>query len=166
MLTDLLKEKLLPNSQPYNVSPWNYKGPEKVSGFPSNIVDWILIQLRSTTTKIVATKAVLLRSDGFLTGIANNDVAFGSVSSGDYYLVVYHRNHLPVMSSQKVYVENNGTLQYDFTTDVSKAYGDKALVELGSGKFGMLAGDADGNSIINNLDYNAVAKNIFTKNYQ
>ena len=54
-------------SQPFNSGPWNYTGTEAVTtNFlnDNNIVDWLLVQLRtgnsgSETTTIEATKAVL-----------------------------------------------------------------------------------------------------------
>ncbi|MBN2174518.1 MAG: hypothetical protein JW731_10310, partial [Bacteroidales bacterium] len=36
----------IPLTQPYNTSPWNYGGGESVAAIPSNVVDWILIELR------------------------------------------------------------------------------------------------------------------------
>jgi hypothetical protein len=40
----------LPLNQPYNTSPWYYYGNENVNHFTnSNVVDWILVELRETT---------------------------------------------------------------------------------------------------------------------
>ena len=48
---------LIPLSQPYNTSPWNYSGTESVSSIPSNVVDWVLVELRSDETTVVASRA-------------------------------------------------------------------------------------------------------------
>ncbi len=72
MNTELNKSQLLPLSQPYNVAPWNYFGSESVSSFTNpNIVDWVLIDLRSaespgsaTSATTFARKAAFLTSDG------------------------------------------------------------------------------------------------------
>jgi photosystem II stability/assembly factor-like uncharacterized protein len=92
----------IPNAQPYNTAPWNYTGIETAS-ISSDIVDWVLIELRtgsspSTATTVVATKAGLLKSDGTIVdsdGFTNLNF---NVAAGNYYIVIYHRNHLPIMS--------------------------------------------------------------------
>ena len=39
----------LPKTQPYNTSPWNYGGQESVNSIPQNVIDWVLVELRSDT---------------------------------------------------------------------------------------------------------------------
>ncbi len=42
MNTALNPQNLIPLSQPYNGSPWNYTGTEQVSSIPNgNVVDWV-----------------------------------------------------------------------------------------------------------------------------
>ena len=60
---------VLPISQPYSVTPWNYSGSESVAAgvFTSDtdIVDWVLAELRKASDKnIVATRAAFIKSDG------------------------------------------------------------------------------------------------------
>ncbi|HSP88887.1 MAG TPA: hypothetical protein VLN45_12195, partial [Ignavibacteriaceae bacterium] len=50
MTTTLLNNGHLPLTQPYNQNPWNYNGTESVSSIPSNVVDWILVELRTDIT--------------------------------------------------------------------------------------------------------------------
>ena len=98
----------VPNDQPYNTAPWNYAGTE--SAFitsNSDIVDWVLIELRtgpspSAATNVVATKAALLKSNGTIVdadGVTNLNF---DVAPGNYYIVIYHRNHLPIMSPTEI----------------------------------------------------------------
>ena len=63
MSTDLAANSLIPSSQPYNQQPWNYAGSENVSTFSQNIVDWVLVELRTGTgsSTIVARRAALLK---------------------------------------------------------------------------------------------------------
>jgi hypothetical protein len=50
MTTILNAEGLIPLSQPYNNVPWNYNGTEYVGSIPNtDIVDWVLIELRVTS---------------------------------------------------------------------------------------------------------------------
>jgi len=88
-----------------------------IENIPANIVDWVLIQLRETaTSSAVTSKSVLLRNDGFVVryeGITSN-VAL-NVIQGNYYIVVKHRNHLSIMSANKVSLNSNTITSYDFT---------------------------------------------------
>lgn len=95
-------------TQPYNIAPWSYAGTEiTTANFISdnNIVDWIYIELRSgtsvsTATDVVSKRAALLRNDGVILDIdGSTDIDFGSVSAGDYYIAIFHRNHLPILST-------------------------------------------------------------------
>ncbi|MFZ1289758.1 MAG: TIM-barrel domain-containing protein [Melioribacteraceae bacterium] len=107
MNTTLLQNDLIPKSQPYNILPWNYEGSENVQEIPDNAVDWVLVELRtSEDVKSQIRRAGFLMNDGVilaLDGLSN--LTFENVLNGDYYIVIYHRNHLPVMSSEKVHVE-------------------------------------------------------------
>lgn len=166
MRTDLNSEGIIPLAQPYNSSPWNYSGSESVSNIPSNIVDWILIEFRSDTSQAstVMRKAAFLRNDGYIVAIdgATNPVIEGL--SGEFYLIIKHRNHLSVMSSQKINL--NGNLSsYDFTNSISSYYGADAA-ELGQGIYGTYSGDSDASGIINILDYQAVGNNLFQVGYK
>ena len=53
---------VLPLTQPYNGSPWEYYGDEQVSEMPIDVVDWILVELRTGTAAatVVATRAAFL----------------------------------------------------------------------------------------------------------
>jgi hypothetical protein len=71
------------------------------------------------------------------------------VFTKDVYVVVYHRNHLSMMSATPVPTVG-GIYTYDFTTAQSQAYlnGQKVL----SGGFGMYAADGNGDGFVNNFD--------------
>lgn len=77
MNTDLNKSGLIPLSQPYNLAPWNYYGTEAVDSIPAeNIVDWVLVDIRSadsagnaTPSTVFARKAGFLLNNGLITNI-------------------------------------------------------------------------------------------------
>lgn len=77
MLTDLNKSKLLPLSQPFNKTPWNYSGTESVSSMPNgNIVDWVFIELRNglspdsaTSESTFGRQAAFLLNSGKVVGM-------------------------------------------------------------------------------------------------
>jgi len=154
-LTNSTSSTILPIKQPYNTPPWNYSGTEEVfSTFPNNTVDWILLQVRDTTdvalaipASIKGRQAVFLLSDGSIVDINGSNPRFGNPIEHQCYIAVLHRNHLGIISSTPL-AESGGTYSYDFTSGSSQAYGTDAQKDLGGGIFGMYAGDADANGII------------------
>ena len=98
-------------------------------------------------------QAVLLRKDGIIMQMDGTPgIAFNNVITGTYHLAIFHRNHLGVMSSIPV-VLDNATYIYDFTQASWKAFGESQLKPI-SNIFAMYAGDMNGDHIINNEDYN------------
>ena len=159
MNTNLSQNSLLPNSQPFNTAPWNYSGNESLSsGSSSSYVDWVLVELRNSTnpTQVVSRKAAILKNDGTLLNTDGSiGVPFNNVQEGSYYIAVFHRNHLAIMSAAPVQFSSNSQL-YDFTNAMNKAYGTDPMANLGTGKFGMYASDGNSNGGITISDRNEV----------
>lgn len=116
MTNKLYKRAVLPKGQPYSGSPWNYPGTEGSgwvqSDYPGETVDWVLISLRETLdpeTEVARGAAVLLR-DG---SISSFDVDL-TTSKNQLYVMIEHRNHLPIISAQPISIINK-TITYDFT---------------------------------------------------
>lgn len=159
MNTNLSQNGLLPNNQPFNTAPWNYDGSESLSsGLNSSFVDWVLVELRNSSnpTQVVSRKAAILKNDGTL---LNSDgsigVPFSNVQEGSYYVAVFHRNHLAVMSANPVQLSASSQI-YDFTNGMDKAYGTNPMANLGNGIFGMYTGDGNSNGGITIADRNEV----------
>ena len=119
-----------PAGQPYNTAPWFYDGQEGMffdaggtagdAGYPAEVVDWVLVSLRNTAGagyQKICEKAALLLSDGTIRMVEGFDCCDLDMN-GSYYLVVEHRNHLPVMSHEPVQVAG-AILTYDFTRQQS-----------------------------------------------
>ena len=156
-LTDL---NLLPSSQPYNTEPWNYAGTETLPGPPNpDVVDWVLVELRDAsdaasaiTGTQVARQAALLLNDGMVVGVDGlSTIQFNTPINQQAFVVIWHRNHLGIMSAIALTIDPEGLCTYDFTTAITQAYGD-GQNDLGNGLFGMIAGDADANGIIDLSD--------------
>ena len=150
MYATLKQKGLIPFSQPYSTSPWNYYGGESIENIPTGVVDWVLVELRSTYNGVAkARRAAFLMSDGSVYDTNGSDhISFSGASAGNYYIVIKHRNHLAVMSADSISLPNNST--YDFTTDRTRAYskGSNPMADLGDGMYGMWAGDANRNGQI------------------
>jgi uncharacterized protein (TIGR02145 family) len=152
-----LNPEPIPLSQPYNdPQKWNYQGTESVSGIPNtDIVDWVLIELRETSgdastaiaDSMIARKAAFLLKDGSVVDLdGESPIYFDNEITDNLYVVVYHRNHLPIMTSQPLTKVNNG-YSWDFTISGDQAYGTDAQADLG-GVYGMIGGDSDANGIV------------------
>ena len=162
MNTDLNNLSMLPLTQPYDILPWNYFGPESVSSIPNNqVVDWVLVEGRdapdaasATETTTFVRQAAFLLSDGSIVGLGGSSpIQFTHNLINQLFIVIMHRNHLPVMS-QNPLIESGGIFAYDFTTSASQAYGNNQN-NLG-GVFVMIGGNGDANSAVDMVDKTSV----------
>lgn len=163
MSRQLLEVDIIPLNQPYNQPPWNYSGTESVINMPTNAVDWVLIELRQASSPELATeatvlpgwpKAMLLMQDGSIKDVAGETPKMGTAVGNNLYIVIHHRNHLSVMSSAPLSLSGN-TYSYDFTDAITKAYGGAAgYKQIGSGVYGMVAGDIDADGAVGVTDFN------------
>ncbi len=161
MSTELNASGELPLDQPFNTDPWNYAGDESVISIPnSDIVDWILVELRdareassAVASTAIARKAAFLLKNGKIVALDGSSVVqFNNYINFQLFTIVMHRNHLGVMSAFPI-AGNANNYVYDFTIAPDKAYGNgSAQKEITPGIWGMIAGDSDGNGIIEDPD--------------
>ena len=172
MNTSLNSGGIIPLSQPYNVAPFNYNGTESVSSIPnSNIVDWVLVEVRkpasglpadATSATVTGRKAGFLLNNGTVVDIDGvTPLSFDIAKQGASFIVIRHRNHLGVLSNS---IPSNaaGSFANDYSVlansyKVSGAPSDPmVLLSGGSGKYGLWAGDANKNGVVNSTDVSAV----------
>ncbi|MCE7996943.1 MAG: hypothetical protein HEP71_33585 [Roseivirga sp.] len=150
----------IPLSQPYTNN--GHAGGESAGSVPANAVDWVLVELReagSAAAALSSTKvgsaAGFLMNDGTIRatdGSSNLTVSLSGNSGADFHVVIYHRNHLPIMSANAV-SESSSTYTIDFTGSSANTYQTtSALTALTGGKFAMIAGDADGDGDVDATD--------------
>ncbi len=151
----------IPANQPYAINGHN--GGENAGTIPANAVDWVLVELReagSAATALSSTKvgsaAGFLLEDGTIKatdGSGNLTISLDGNSGSDFFVVVYHRNHLAIMSASAVSDNGSGIYEIDFTTLSGNTYQTtSALTTLATGKFAMPAGDADGDGDVDATD--------------
>ena len=106
---------------------------------------------------------------------ATTGVGLPGVDGTNYYVVVKQRNHIAVMTPSAQSGLTWGTAStvstYDFTTAVSipgdQFYGGTAAaVEVESGVWAMIAGDANGSGAVNATDYVVIKPEINTPGYK
>ena len=176
METGLNSGGQIPLSQPYNTAPWNYAGTENVGSIPNaNVVDWVLIELRDAASagaaipaSTIETQAAFLLKNGSVVGLDGSSVLqFPSASfSNNLYAVVWHRNHLGIISANGI-TESGGVYDYNFSTALTQVYnGGAGYKEIATNVYGMLGGDANADGDINTTDKNLWAGDAGTKGYK
>lgn len=170
MHTSLNDGGLLPLDHPFapplpffgNDQPvWYYTGSEVAESFPEGAVDWVLLELRDApdvsqadAASAVFRKAALLLNTGQVTDLAGAPLIINLQPENELFVVLYHRNHLAVMSAQPL-LFNDGIYSWDFTTGIQQAY-QQGQKHLGNGIYGMFGGDGDGNGQVQTQDKNEV----------
>ena len=144
-------QNLIPTNQPFNTTPWNYAGTESVIAIPSNVVDWVLIIVRSSDNTILSQAAGFLTNNGTIVDVSGHE-GIAIPNALNQYISIHLRNHLAVLS------KNPYTDVIDFTTSLSSVEGIEQLKNI-AGKYCLFVGDYDANGIINNEDYNEWIRN-------
>ncbi len=146
-MTTSLNASDIPTTSPYS------EDARTVSSIPTDITDWVLVQLRSTIDgSAVVSHSAFLHKDGRI--VADNGTSGDiplAVDAGSYYIVVKHRNHIAVMSDETHGLATSSSTLYDFTTGTDK-YRDAAGKELETGVYGMYSGDTDASGTVDASD--------------
>jgi hypothetical protein len=79
--------------------------------------------------------------------------SFINITTGSYYIYVFHRNHLTICSRLRQTVTRGSTVSYDFTTDSTKAYGCNMIkVSPSPVIWGMIPADANRDGYTDAID--------------
>ncbi len=131
--------------QPYKNDPWKYEGNQgvvkknEIYDYDKDVVDWLLVSIRENEhrSSTIYRAPAHLYKDGTVKIINAKKCVINSNKT--YFVVIEHRNHLSVMSSSQVKLED-GVIQYDFRSQEAYLEGQK---EIGDGLFAMIAGNAN-----------------------
>ena len=171
MMTDNLRIKgYLPIEEPYTALGFTHKGSgggETLSPYMLSktgdeaIVDWVFLELRDAldTTRVVATRSVLLQRNGNLVDTEGSpNILFSSAPIGNYYVGVRHRNHLSCRTNLPITLDVAASTVINFTNGSTPVLGQNALKTVGSA-FAMYAGDLnrDGRTSYNGAANDRVA---------
>ncbi len=116
----------------------------------ASVVDWILVEFHpaQATWQVTERIPLLLRRGGTVSLVDGSYPFLLSLPAGSYYVVVRHRNHLPIATAAPVPINTNGqSVAIDFTSAATPAYGTDARVLAGS-FYCMWAGDVRSNGNI------------------
>ncbi len=167
-----------PFGQPYQEAPWNYVGnlgmnygessspdaPAMVIPYPEHVADWILVSVRENGNQPadqIWMCAGWLHKTGEITFPEACPDVLNIDENNEYFVVVEHRNHLPVLDTATISMD--GTyLEMDFTTQNSWApifrFGQ---LELAPGTFGMYGGNGD--QIVNRQSINSADNTLWAQ---
>ena len=170
----LMTKGLLPLTDPYRVAPYNSNFTQVADAntettttsvlttqatSSNNIVDWVFVELRSTSASpgntVLQTRSALLQSNGNIVDMdGTSPITFNNIPAGNYRIGIRHRNHLEVCinaTSLKALSETNSTATtLDFTNNISQLYAgtvsNTAAATVG-GSYAMWGGDANESKI-------------------
>lgn len=160
MGTELNTNGMLPLSQPFSGTPWNYSGTESVLSIPNiQVTEWVLVQLRDApdaasadASTVIEQQACFLLNDGSIAGLDGSSFPeFYQPVTQNAFIVILQRNHLGVMSANAV-TRFESVYPYDFTTSESQAYGGSFAMKDIGGVFVIYGGDGNSDGVIDNLD--------------
>ncbi len=147
-----------PNIYPYNLDP--QRPFIRVEQIPDSVVDWIVVELRSSETggqRIFRTG--FLRYDGTIVELDGKTPI--RLDPGNYYLVIHHRNHLAVMTKERLQI-HPGTASIIDLTRAQLLYGGSnaaKVVDVGVGGYvyALIGGDVNGDGKVDRADYDGSA---------
>ncbi|MCX7880799.1 MAG: hypothetical protein N2517_09085, partial [Ignavibacteria bacterium] len=169
MTNDLQVKNLIPQTPP-DVFPYN-RDPERakiiVSQIPDSVVDWVVVEFRRTLNDLrPIVYTAFLKTDGRIVGrngefpISDANVKFDTGVSS-YYVAILHRNHLAIVTEEKIDLIRKPIMAIiDFSKPEIVMGRENALKPLARTRegilFGMLAGEVNGDGLIDNFDQDRI----------
>lgn len=153
MNDDLRNTDIIPTISPYidgatcDASVFNITGNNA-------IIDWVWIEIRDSSDSItvIAETSALLQADGDVVATDGISVVNINASSGSYYVMVSHRNHLGVLTANPISLSGSTTVLDLTANSVLVTGGTNGIANMGDGNYALFAGDYDGNGQIQNSD--------------
>jgi len=120
-----------------------------------DIVDWVAVGVRTAVDGPVLDWQIgRLDQNGYIVEPDGSNLNMPTVLWGhSYWLVVVHRNHLAIQSATAKAISCD--LDYDFTTPYGQAYKgtQEPLILMPGGVYAMIAGNTDGNTLVQANDW-------------
>ncbi|MCF8246642.1 MAG: hypothetical protein K9J37_17155 [Saprospiraceae bacterium] len=178
LMGDALRSaSLLPADEPFGglgFTHYGFGGSESVDPAifdvtgDDAIVDWVLVEIRSgsDSTIIKSTTPALVQRDGDIVGRDGfSPLVIPGIGEGNYFVVVKHRNHLGVMTANKLALFSTPTA-FDFTNDPASTFGGlNGIADLGGGRFGLFSGDFNHNGQVQNTDVTGLLPSLGNAGY-
>ena len=151
MNDDLRVNDLIPTTSPYSDA---LKCKNTVFNTTGNdaIVDWVWVELRdqANNTNIIEGQSALLQRDGDVVATDGSSSLIFNADSGNYYVVIKHRNHLGIMSTNTIVLSGVSLILNYTDANTPITYGTNAQTPFGmpTNTLAMWAGDVNNDGII------------------
>lgn len=160
--------------------------PKPFPQFDRGIVDWIYVEVwdyppngigfgDSKKGQLIDSTSALLLSDGTVAGVDGNKyISFEHLKENQYYVIIKHRNHMSVMSAEKVTFTGGSITEanrIDFTQKMEKAFdnagafSDQTPLKVINGKCLMYGGELNGDGLITGADSQIFFTQVFSIGY-
>jgi hypothetical protein len=157
---------MIPISQPYNQSPFNYLGTEtynNITSIPADAVDWVIVEIKDVNKNSVFTKATILKQNGNVvdvSGLQNMDLnGFVPIQGYNYQIVVRHRNAIAIATNQNITFLSNNNTNVDFTKNINVKASNQEQIGTdiqNQSVFGMRRANSNGSDTIDAQDRSVV----------
>ena len=150
MQDDLRVNSLIPTTSPYDTTT---SDPAVFNTTGSNaIVDWVLVELRDAmnNTSVLESQSALLQRDGDIVAVDGISSLSFTSTTGNYYIVIKHRNHLSIMTNNSIALSSTSTI-VDFTDNNNQiTFGTNAQTTFGmpTDVVAMWSGNVNGDTSI------------------
>lgn len=135
-MQDVLRSNgLVPITEPYSSLGYNFVNggaesttvPVLTSSSMNAIVDWVVVELRSSASPAVrvAARSALIQRDGDIVDVDGVSPVSINAPNNSYYVAVRHRNHLGVMTAIPIPL-SYAPATIDFTSTGTATYGSQA----------------------------------------
>jgi hypothetical protein len=104
----------------------------------------VYLAISSSPHTLIDSQTAVLSTSGIA------EVIFSNVFSGNYYIVLKHRNHLETWSALPQTFIAGTQLSYDFTTTQTQAYGNNLVYS--NGAWCIFGGDINGDGFVDGAD--------------
>ncbi len=174
-MADDLKNKGYLTMPPPDIYPYNMDPNRKfyvTQQLPDSVVDWVVVEFRANFTEPGKVRTYLVKRNGKLCDIYGNEELLitgtgndsNRIDSGNYYIVVRHRNHLAIVTDSYISLLPGIKREMDFSVASFVKAGAGSLKKLGKNDdgsliWGMIAGDINRRSEsqgINDADFDEI----------
>jgi len=124
MRIDLWEKGLLlnaPSKSQYPLSLVKNYNPDSFTQTPDSVVDWVVLEFRTSRNKPGFSKVGFIRYDGKIVDLKGQDIFIvddgdGLDENNEYFVILRHRNHAPAITAKSFkYVDNAINDEFDWT---------------------------------------------------
>ncbi len=110
-------------------------------------VDWVVVELRTSTGSVIKSMSALLQRDGDVVDRYGAPIYFQDMGAGPQKIAVRPRNHLPVMTATGINFQGDPSYSVDFTSPGTVVSDNDARLDV-NGVMVLVAGDVSFDGVV------------------